>query len=176
MNIHLDIIIGPMCSGKSSELVRRARRHKVLGKRVAMVNSTKDTRESIDGMWSTHDDSTIYGVKVDRLRNVDVDAYDVFAVDEAQFFTKLYDDVLWLLSMNKIMIVAGLDGDFKQNAFGEILNLIPHCESVVKLRALCIECKDGTEASFTKRIVCSECQELVGGVDMYKPVCRKHIS
>ena len=50
--------------------------------------------------------------------------------------------------MVKNVIVAGLDGDFKRNPFGDILKLIPHAEKVSKLSALCTICGDGTKASF----------------------------
>ena len=71
-------------------------------------------------------------------------------------------------------MIAGLDGNFKREPFGDILRLIPHAESVVKLHALCMKCRDGTKASFTKRIINSEDNILIGTSSEYIPVCRKH--
>ena len=78
------------------------------------------------------------------------------------------------LKENKSFIIAGLDGDFKREPFGDILKLIPLAEKVIKLNALCKFCKDGTEAPFTKRLINADIQQLVGGADSYAAVCRKH--
>ena len=51
------------------------------------------------------------------------------------------------------MIVVGLDGDSNREMFGDIVKLIPVCDSVRKLYGLCVRCKDGTKACFTKRLV-----------------------
>lgn len=73
------------------------------------------------------------------------------------------------------MIVAGLDGDFKRNQFGPLINLIPMAEKIKKMSAVCFVC--GEDASFTERIKFSISvdkteQVAVGGSEMYKPVCR----
>jgi thymidine kinase len=72
--------------------------------------------------------------------------------------------------MNKIVVVAALDGTFERKPFGNIINLIPLAEKVSKLNAVCVYCTN--EAAFTKRIVKSMEIQLIGGDDMYKPVCR----
>jgi thymidine kinase len=104
---------------------------------------------------------------------IEIDSYDVIVIDEAQFFTNLKKFVQHAVCEGKHVIVAGLDGDFKQDVFGEILSLIPIADTITKLYALCMKCRDGTVAPFTKRIIsCSE-QELVGDHDSYMAVCRK---
>lgn len=69
------------------------------------------------------------------------------------------------------MIVAALDATFERKKFGNIINLLPLAESVVKLSAVCVHCY--REAAFTKRIVDSKEVELIGGSDVYQPVCRQ---
>jgi len=59
--------------------------------------------------------------------------------------------------------------------FGEILSLIPLADNVIKLSALCMVCKDGTEGPFSKRLTSDTCQECVGGASEYAAVCRKHL-
>ena len=49
----------------------------------------------------------------------------------------------WLDKYNKKVIAAGLISDFERKPFGDVLNLIPHAEEVIKLNALCKKCKDG---------------------------------
>jgi len=71
------------------------------------------------------------------------------------------------------VIVAGLDGTYKREAFGQILELIPISEKVKKLSAICRECSQ--VACFTLRLG-TDAQRaainLVGGPELYKPVCR----
>jgi thymidine kinase len=80
--------------------------------------------------------------------------------------------------MKKIVIVSGLHGDFLRRKFGEMLDLIPDCDEVIKLDALCILCNDGTPASFTWKIIDNTINSGdiidIGGADKYIPLCRKH--
>jgi thymidine kinase len=168
----LEIIMGGMFSGKSTELIRRVRRHVVIGDRVLIVNSDRDTR-SDKSVVRTHDAEVAACEKVARLSDLEYEMYDVVAVDEAQFFTGLRDFVEHALGLGKRVILAGLDGDFQQRPFGEIFSVLPMADSVLKLCALCMGCRDGTPGPFTKRCVESTAQELVGGSESYKAVCRK---
>ena len=67
-----------------------------------------------------------------------------------------------------------MDGDFQKNPIGQILDLIPHSDKCTKLNSLCSVCKNGTEAPFSFRKTKSNEKVLVGGADMYIPVCREH--
>ena len=94
---------------------------------------------------------------------------DVILIDEGQFFDDL-PNVLTLVEMNKKNVyVFGLDGDFKRNIFGKILDLIPLCDSVEKITA---DCKCGSTALFSNRTINNESQILVGSNDVYEPLCR----
>ena len=95
-----------------------------------------------------------------------------FIINEGQFFEDLYEVVDILVNKyNKIVYVGGLDGDYKMKKFGNILDLIPICDSVEKLTAICSSCK--STAAFTKRITEEDEQLLIGSSDKYIPVCRK---
>ena len=173
----IEVIMGCMFSGKSTELIRRLKRHRAINEKILVINSSKDTR-SADSVIKTHNWETFACIKVFDLNSVfDIikdDAYDVIAIDEAQFFTGLRDFVELIGPTVKRIIIAGLDGDFLQRPFGEIFRVLPMADEVLKLHALCMECKDGTLAPFTKRY--SEdttTQELVGDHDIYKAVCKK---
>lgn len=67
-----------------------------------------------------------------------------------------------VIILQKTLYICKLGGDFKQNKFGEILDLIPLCNSVTKLHAYCAICKDGTHNHFTKRIINNDEQKLIG--------------
>ena len=178
LSMSLEIIIGNMFSGKTSELIRRLKRYKVLGKKIAVVNSAKDTRCEED-VLHTHDGVKFDCIKVNRLSECLLEETfcdsEVVAIDEAQFFTNLKDFTNMCLFLKKTVLIAGLDGTFKQQKFGEILDCIPMADSVTKLSALCMDCGDGTPGPFTKRISDNDQVELIGGNEMYKAVCRHHL-
>ena len=167
----IEIIMGCMFSGKSTELIRRLKRHRAINESILVINSTKDTRSEKD-VIKTHNSDTFECVKVSDLSLLEVEA-DVVAIDEAQFFTGLREFVQRVGPRVKRIILAGLDGDFLQRPFGEIFDVIPLADEVLKLHALCMVCNDGTLAPFTRRF-CEDTttQELVGDHDIYKAVCR----
>ena len=170
----LKIIMGNMFSGKTTELVRRLKRYDIIGKRIMVVNSNKDTRSPHE-VLQTHDNTKYNCIKTDDLNNLNYESVDVIAIDEAQFFTGLKKFVENVLESKKTIILAGLDGDYKQRKIGEIIECIPLADKVFKISAMCMECMDGTHGPFTKRIVKNEETELIGGKEMYKAVCRKHL-
>jgi thymidine kinase len=100
--------------------------------------------------------------------------YDVILINEGQFFNKLRDNVLnWCDRMKKIVVVSGLDGNFKRGKFGEMVDLIPDCDEIIKLKAYCSLCKDGTEALFSWKT--TKNNNLIDiGTDNYIPLCRYH--
>jgi len=173
-NLHL--ILGPMYSSKSNELIRQLLRYHAIGKNIFCINSKLDTR-SKDNQIRTHDGVTIPASKAENLLsdiNVPYNS-QVIGIDEAQFFPDLIPFVQEKLKDNMIIIVAGLDGDYQQKKFGDILKLIPIADSYQKVYALCKICQDGTPASFTKRIVNDNQQILVGAKESYISVCRFHL-
>ena len=170
----LKIIMGNMFSGKTSELVRRLKRYEVIGKRILVINSSKDTR-CLEHVLRTHDNMKFDCIKTNNLNELNYQDVDVIAIDEAQFFIGLKVFVEKVLTRGKTIILTGLDGDYKQDKIGEILDCIPLADKVFKLSAMCMECMDGTHGPFTKRIVNSDKVELVGGKEMYMAVCRKHL-
>ena len=99
----------------------------------------------------------------------------VILINEGQFFQDLEPVITNLLIQRKTIFIAGLDGDFQQKKFGQILDLIPLCDKVTKLTSLCSQCKDGTPGIFSMRLTEDKEQMLVGS-DIYIPVCRKCFS
>ena len=174
----LSIIMGNMFSGKTSELIRRLKRLKVIGKNILVVNSAKDTR-SPDEVLKTHDNVKFNCHKVydlfDIVHTHDFEMADIIAIDEAQFYPRLKKFVDYCLFEKKDVIVAGLDADSFQRKWGEILDCIPMACEVTKLSALCMRCNNWNSGPFTKRIVDNKELELIGGSDMYIAVCRKHL-
>ena len=171
----LEIIMGNMFSGKSTELIRRLKRHQAIGTSILVINSAKDDRSKKD-VLQTHDKSTFNCIKTNSLETVDVPSdIKVIGIDECQFFTGLRDFVESCLNRNIHVVLAGLDGDFMQQTFGELLSTVPLADQVLKLTALCMGCLDGTPGPFTKRTIDSKEQELNGASECYKAVCRRHL-
>lgn len=95
----------------------------------------------------------------------------MIGIDEGQFFPDLIDFCESFANSGKIVVVAALDGTYQRKAFGEIMNLVPLAENVIKLNAICMRCFKN--ASFTKRISDEKAVEIIGGTDKYMSVCRQ---
>ncbi len=173
MTSELHLIIGPMFSGKTTELLKIAKRLSSINLKVLLINYHEDTRYSSTEM-KTHDNDGIPCKFINNLLETEYLEYDIICINEAQFFTNLVEFCKDVLKNNKTIYVSGLDGDYKQEKFGEILDLIPFCDFVLKLKAFCKICQNGTLAPFTKRIIESNEQKLIG-TNEYIPVCRKHL-
>lgn len=176
----IEIILGCMFSGKSTELLRRCNRYKAIGKDILLINHINDTRT--ENKIKTHNNITQQAVKLNRLFDILKDPVnkdrfnnsDVIGIDEAQFFDDLYDFVVYAEKYSKIIIISGLDGDFNRKPFGEILMCIPLCDDVIKLTAMDMIHHDGTPAIFTKRISNEKEQVCVGSNDKYLAVSRQN--
>lgn len=169
-----------MFSGKSSELIKRINKYKLLGKRVLVITHESDTRYSNGQFLVSHDLVKESAVSTSHLHSLllseQYDAADVICIDEAQFFDDLYTFVVYGVDHDsKCMIVAGLDGNYKREPFQQVVNLIPFADDVMKTRALCLLCSDGTLASFSKKINQVSHETIdVGGAEKYQSVCRHH--
>ena len=174
---YLEIILGPMYSGKTSRLVEIYKQCKLCNIPGAVINHSIDTRYDSGDLLSTHDKIKIPCIKTTNLfdiyENEDVYFSKVILINEGQFFPDLYhfvEDMISNVNKKKVYI-CGLDGDFKKQKFGEILDLIPLCDKVTKLTSICSLCKNGNPGIFSKRISDEKEQTLVGS-DNYIPVCR----
>lgn len=178
----IDIIIGPMFSGKTSTLVERIdalEQNMNPPPKILILKSDKDARYSAShivthtgvqkpchALSSLHDVYTTVGEEYDSSRIVAIDEAQFFGSELIEFCSKAADE------HHKHVIVAGLDGDFMRNKFGFILDMIPLADSVVKLTASCRYCDE--EAVFSLRLTDSVEQEEVGGSERYVATCRKH--
>jgi thymidine kinase len=178
---YLELIIGPMYAGKSTELLRIINRYKCLGKNITVVNHILNNRYGSSNLTTHNKEKYDNCVNLTRLcllkdeKIYNFNQIDVIIVEELQFFPDAFDVIVdWCDNHNKIVIVAGLDGDFMRNPFGDVLKLIPHADKVTKLNALCKKCGDGTLAHFTKRKIKNDELTLIGSDAVYEAVCRKH--
>ena len=173
---YLELFIGPMFSGKTSKLLEIYKQYSFCEVETLVINYAEDKRYHQEHL-STHDKIMIPCISglilKEVIAQVNIDKYQTVIINEGQFFPDLYDSVKELVDIKKKNVyVCGLDGDFKREKFGTLLELIPICDNVTKLTSLCVCCKNGTKAIFTHRITNESHQKVIGSSN-YIPLCRK---
>jgi thymidine kinase len=199
VSYYLKLVIGPMFSSKSSYLLSEYNKYCYLFNKnqIIVINSILDKQRHTNeptGFLKTHDNKSISALMLNNLNelytnplyNKKYNEAKIIIIDEAQFYPDLYLFIKKELHKTgtKRFIIAGLSSDFNQNPIGDIIKLIPLADDIIKLSALCLYCKDGTPANFTKKIAqlnenynknCNENDNiLVGNKDTYSPCCRFH--
>jgi thymidine kinase len=170
----VEVICGPMFSGKSEELIRRIRRARIARQRVQVFKPLVDDRYAEDEIVS-HSEMRIDARRVSAAREI-LERVDprtqVVGIDEAQFFDHhLVDVVDSLAKLGKRVIVAGLDQDYLGRPFDPVPELLAKAEEITKTLAICVRC--GNPANFTQRLVASEERIVVGGPRAYEARCRQ---
>jgi thymidine kinase len=196
----LDIILGPMFSGKTSRLLKITEEIKntnLMSKEetelIMIIKPDVDRRYeqseekhhiiSHDGLrqechivsdlmkFISIIEDTVEKIKLRSIENLWI------IIDEGQFFKnlrkfceKLFELFGKLISVK--IVVSGLDGDYQKKSIGDILSLIPICDTVVKLKGKCQYCNELSIMS--QRTTSQKSQVLIGGGDLYKPTCRYH--
>lgn len=160
-----------MFSGKTTELFRLTKRHTLAGKRVVIVKYARDTRYD-SSMACTHDMNKMEAISAVTLAEVypELQNYDVVGIDEGQFFEDLVSHAQELANKGKVVIIAALNGDYRQKPFQNVTMLFSASEKIDKLSAVCRSC--GHSASFTFRNLQSAKREIIGGEEIYQAVCR----
>ena len=176
----LELYCGPMWAGKSSTVLGTLRRYSSIGWKILLLTSELDSRYGT-GMVVSHDHEKYPALAVRSLLSVaKTKVYEdaqLIMIDEAQFFGDLYDFVVNAVDTDgKHVICVGLDGDSDRKPFGDILRLVPHCDSIHKITSFCSECKDGTPALFSFHKTHKVDQVSVGHTNQYEPLCRKHFN
>lgn len=171
----IEVICGPMFSGKSEELIKRIRRAQIARRRVQIFKHGIDARYDATDIVS-HSQQKLPGVAVTNVADIldMVDARtELVAIDEGQFFTKdLVDVANRLANLGKRVVVAGLDLDYKGRPFGPMPELMCAAEYVTKQLAICMVC--GDPANFTQRLTAATDQIVVGASETYEARCRQH--
>ncbi len=168
----IEVICGGMFSGKTEELIRRARRAQIAGLRVLIVKPPIDKR---------YDDEMVVSHNLTKLPSLTAETADqivlltgnaeVVAIDEAQFFdNRLIEVSNTLANDGKRVLIAGLDMDYLGRPFEPMPQLMAIAEYVTKLHAICAE--SGAIASYSQRVVSNEDRILVGESDAYEPRSR----
>lgn len=163
----IELIIGPMFSGKSSELLRRLTRYKIAGKHTLLLRPNRDTRGFL-----THDnkENSVNECFIDNIADFkDLYNYDVIGVDEGQFFPDLHLIDKWA-DMGINVIVSALNGTSEKKPFNSVQDIIPLSDHITKLSAVCTNCGEDAQFSFFKDG--KKDNDIVVGEDEYTALCR----
>ena len=169
----IEVICGPMFSGKTEELIRRLVRGQIAKKNVSIFKNAVDNRYSNEYVVS-HNQNKIKCQPIKEAKEIFnfSKEIDIVGIDETQFFDLSIIDVCNKLANDgKRVIVAGLDRDYKSIPFKPMANLLAHAEKITKLSSICIIC--GDYAYFSQRLTDHKTQILVGETDEYEARCRK---
>ncbi len=170
----IEVICGPMFSGKSEELIRRLRRAMIARKRVQVFKPAMDDRYSLDEIVSHGElrmKSEVVQGASEILKRLDWRT-EVIGVDEANFMgSDLISVTSQLADSGKQVIISGLDTDYLGRPFAPIPDLLCMAESITKTLAICMRC--GAPAKHTQRLVGSDELIVVGAAGMYEARCRR---
>jgi thymidine kinase len=170
----IEVICGPMFSGKSEELIRRLRRAEIARQRVQIFKPTIDQRYSESHIVS-HNDMRIHSECVSNAAEVEAKLdlrTEVIGFDEAQFLgDAMIDLVVKFADMGKRIIIAGLDTDYLGRPFHPMPELLAVADEITKALAICMQC--GNPAKHTQRLIASEDLIVVGAAGMYEARCRR---
>lgn len=171
----LHLIIGPMFSGKSTMLLTRYRRYGIAGKNCVLVKYAGDNRydTGTEQNLITHDQLSYKAISCRRLSDISelVREYDVVCIDEIQFYPDAAEYCDRWANEGLIVEACGLSGDFLRRPFEQISRLIPLCDDLQQVKAVCRA--TGKDAPFSKRLSTEQEIEVIGGTDKYIAVSRQ---
>jgi thymidine kinase len=167
----IELIMGTMFAGKSTELLRRTRLHELGGKSILRIKFSADHRYGMTDI-STHTGQSTAARPLTKLAECGEEwrQFDVIGIDEGQFFSDLVPFCEQAANAQKIVIISSLQGTFQRGKWQNVTELIPLCEKITKLSAICKLCK--VSASYTFRTADKNSTRTIGGKEMYMPLCR----
>lgn len=171
----IEVVCGPMFSGKTEELIRRVKRSQIAKQRVQIFKPAIDIRYDKEGVV-THSSQAIKAEPVENAVDILIrlkDSTRVVAIDEVQFFDdNIITVVTKLAARGYRVICAGLDLDYRALPFGPMPTLLALADEVMKIHAICTVC--GAPATRTYRLSKAKEQFLLGETDAYEARCRGH--
>ena len=190
--------IGPMFGGKTSGLASDVIKMNIAKYKIATFKPLSDNRYSEDFIV-THDGFKIKAINVKTF--IDIVKYlnqhkeiNVVAIDEFQFISTfeksrekdflenkistldflenkftVNDFIKWIIDNDKTLIISGLDLDSDLKPFDNVKELLPYATHIFKHKAVCVKC--GNDATLTRCKINKKEIKLIGGSDIYEPVC-----
>jgi thymidine kinase len=184
----IKLILGPMFSGKTSELIRLSKIETIRCKKILYVKYKGDVRYGDNKYIVSHDGHKIRAVYVERLselpevlsrlsnvpefdlENLNVQEQDIVMIDEGQFFDDIVEFCHAMTKKGVNFIISALNSKYDGSEWKNVSGLVAISEDIVKLNSVCTQCKG--VGSFTFRKVSSNEDRLIGGPESYMTVCR----
>jgi thymidine kinase len=177
LNFHgcIEVVCGPMFSGKTEELIRRVKRAQIAKQRVQIFKPAIDVRYDKDDVVS-HSSQAVKAEPVESAVDILIrlkDSTRVVAIDEVQFFDEAIVTVITKLAARGYRVIcAGLDLDYRAQPFGPMPALLAIADEVMKIHSICTVC--GAPATRSQRLARSKEKILLGETDAYEARCRGH--
>lgn len=180
MEKRIEMWTGPMFCGKTTMLISTVKAFQKVGKEVLVVKYSADDRYQRDGCSEvvSHEGQRIGAMAFSKLSDISpamIKSNDVIAIDEGHFFEDLTSGVRDLkMKYGRVVLVAGLDRDYRKVPWSSTLNLRSHCDQLHEMQAICQWC--GNPAFYTKLLDGTPSKDniLIGGSEKYAPVCENH--
>jgi len=174
----IEVVCGPMFSGKTEELIRRVKRAQIAKQKIQIFKPVIDNRYSKTKVVS-HSSLKVDSQPVSSSMEIFEKLYDstrIVAIDEVQFFDEDIIEVVSRLARRGCRVIcAGLDQDYMGNPFGPMPHLLSIADEVMKVHAICTVCGSPASKTFRKKEEENLDQVLVGESDRYEARCRNHI-
>lgn len=167
----IELIMGPMFGAKTTTLLTKLERATFAKKKVILLRPSTDTRGFLSHSGKTIDN--IDEAFVPDLMDYDTNGYEVIGIDEGQFHKRLKDFCIKESLNGKQIYISALHATSESEMFEQIIEVLPYCESIIKLNAICTNCGSeyGNYTYFkggqkTEKVV-------VGGTQEYTALCEK---
>ena len=171
----LVVIVGPMYSGKTSELISFIEIYSLGKKKIKAFKPKIDFRYN-NTQITSHSKSAVDAIAIAQPREIltylEGNEKAVF-IDEIQFLDEtLREVVLEMVESGIDVYCAGLDLSFKAEPFIVTALLMAHADNIIKKKAVCHECGE-YNGTLTYKIVGNGDEIIdIGGFDKYIAVCR----
>jgi thymidine kinase len=186
----LILILGPQFAGKTvaTTFLLNKYKHQLSNKNGkkksgAIFKKKSDNRYGIPGIIKDHMGVVHKVIECEKSADIlnFIDIYDIFAIEEGHFWKNLYDVILKIEEKNKIIIINGLNADYRRKSFKSISNIIPLATQIIYKSSFCNECENSAywTGLCNKEKTLKHCKNdgeliLSGGKDTYIPLCYKH--
>jgi len=168
------LILGPMFSGKSTELHRQIDRYVRAKKKCICITHGNDLRYSTDDVLMTHSGLTYPAIRASNLADIPLETFDdveMICIDEGQWFDDIAAFAHTWAYCGKHVVIAALQSTYEKKEWKNVVPLFVEVNQLILLTAVCVTC--GADASFTRRLSDETALDVVGGEDKYIAQCRK---